>query len=283
LKIALFNDNRLGVVADGRVYDLTGFVPWDSHRPQESLENFMGQYAELAPQIEARRESCPSHPLHEVKLRAPVPKPGKILAAPVNYLNHQSEMNAQFNNAPFTIEKLGLFLKAPSSIIGPGETVYLPSKERRYDYEAELAFVIGKKAKNVPPEKAGEYIFGYFALMDMTLRGGEDRSWRKSFDTCTPIGPWIVTGDEIPDPNALQIRLWVNDELKQDANVRDTIWNCCTCLAKASEIMTLYPGDIITTGTPEGIGPITKGDRVRIHVESIGEFSVNVDFAEEQG
>jgi len=282
LKIALFNDNRLGVVADGRVYDLTETVPWDARCAQDSLEQFIEKFEYWKPQIEIGLTSFPSHPLQEVKLRAPVPKPSKLLAAPVNYLNHQSEMNAQFNNAPFTIEKLGLFLKAPSSIIGPEETVYLPRKDRRYDYEAELAFVIGKKAKNVSAEKAGEYIFGYFALMDMTLRGPEERCWRKSFDTCTPIGPWIVTSDEIPNPNELQIRLWVNDELKQDANVRDTIWNCYTCLAKASEIMTLYPGDIITTGTPEGIGPITKGDRVRIQVERIGEFSVNVDFAEDQ-
>ena len=123
-----------------------------------------------------------------------------------------------------------------------------------------------------------EYIFGYFALMDITVRGKEDRPWRKSFDTFTPIGPWIVTQDEISDPNQLEIKLWVNDELRQSANTKDLIYNCYKFFEVASSVMTLKPGDIITTGTPEGVGSNPKGDQVKIHIERIGEFSVSVDY-----
>jgi 2-keto-4-pentenoate hydratase/2-oxohepta-3-ene-1,7-dioic acid hydratase in catechol pathway len=187
-------------------------------------------------------------------------------------------MNTQFNNAQYTVEKLGFFLKAPSSIIGPGDTVKLPFHERRTDHEAELAFVVGKRAKDVRASDAHSYIFGYFALMDITVRGQEDRPWRKSFDTFTPIGPWIVTADEIGNPNELGLHLWVNGEERQSANTKDLIYDCYKFFEAASSVMTLEPGDIITTGTPEGVGPIQKGDRIRIQIDRIGEFSVSVDY-----
>ncbi|MED4583247.1 fumarylacetoacetate hydrolase family protein [Brevibacillus choshinensis] len=281
MKIAVFNDNRLGVIQRDQVFDVSHSVLWDREHVQESLVNLMTHYDECKAKMEAALSSADSYPFSEVKLQAPVPKPSKILAAPVNYLNHQSEMQAKFNNAPFTIEKLGLFLKAPSSIIGPGETILLPFKDRRHDHEAELGFVIGKEAKNVKASDAHQYIFGYFALMDITVRGSEERTWRKSYDTFTPIGPWIVTSDEIEDPHQLQMDLWVNEELRQSTNIQAIIWDCFKCLEEASHAMTLYPGDIIATGTPEGVGPITKGDQVRIQIEKIGEFSVNVDFRED--
>jgi 2-keto-4-pentenoate hydratase/2-oxohepta-3-ene-1,7-dioic acid hydratase in catechol pathway len=281
LKIAIFNDNRLGIVLDDRIYDVSQMVSWDKNNMQGSLEQLMLNFKELRSKLEGALQGSKSYSLSEVKLKAPVPKPNKILAAPVNYLNHQSEMNAKFKNAPYTIEKLGLFLKAPSSIIGPGETILLPYKDRRHDHEAELAFVVGKEAKNIKASDANEYIFGYFALMDITMRGDEERTWRKSFDTFTPIGPWIITSDELVNPHNLEMNLWVNEQLRQSTNISEIIWDCFKCLEQASHVMTLYPGDIITTGTPEGVGPITKGDQVRIHIERIGEFSVNVDFKED--
>ena len=213
-----------------------------------------------------------SYEVKSVKLQAPVPKPSKIIAAPVNYLLHQKEMNAAL-----TVERLGVFLKAPSSIIGPGENVILPFEDRRIDHEAEIAFVVGKKAKDVPVEEAADYIFGYFGLMDITVRGKEDRPWRKSFDTFTPIGPWIVTSDEVGDPNNLQMDLWVNKELRQSVNTNEMIKGCYELLSLSSEVMTLEPGDIITTGTPEGVGPIQIGDTIRLRIERIGEFSVGVE------
>jgi len=278
MKIALFNDFKPGVVKDDRIYEIDSLVPWNSANPQESLLGLMEQFAELKTKIESGLGSVPSHALSDVRLRQPVPNPTKIIAAPVNYYLHQDEMNEQFQNAEYTIEKLGVFLKAPSSIIGPGDTVLLPFKDRRTDHEAELAFVVGKKAKDVPAAEAHKYIFGYFALMDITVRGKEDRPWRKSFDTFTPIGPWIVTADEIGNPHELPFKLWVNEEVRHDANTKDLIYDCYKVLEVASHCMTLEPGDIITTGTPDGVNSITKGDTVRIWIDRIGEFSVSVDY-----
>lgn len=278
VKIALFNDFKLGIVKDGRVFDLTEALSWNWQNPQDSLVDLMERFDEWKARIEDGMSKAKSYPLSEVSLRPPVPKPSKIVAAPVNYYAHQNEMNAQFDNAQYTVEKLGFFLKAPSSIIGPGETIKLPFQDRRTDHEAELAFVVGKRAKDVPVSEAARYIFGYFALMDITVRGTEDRPWRKSFDTFTPIGPWIVTADEIGNPNELGFRLWVNEELRQSATTKDLIYNCYQFFAAASAVMTLEPGDIVTTGTPEGVGPITKGDQVRIRIDRIGEFSVSVDY-----
>lgn len=273
MKIALFNDNQVGVVQDNKVIDISEVVGWDNQEPQRSLEKLMGEFDSLKSKIEASLSTSPSYALEEVALRAPVPNPSKIVAAPINYILHKQEMNTAL-----TVDGLGFFLKAPSSIIGPNETVLLPFRDRRVDHEAEIAFVIGKEAKDVKAEDAKDYIFGYFALMDITVRGKEDRPWRKSFDTFTPIGPWIVTGDEVQNPNEVQMKLWVNDEIRQDANTKDLIYDCYKFVEAASSVMTLLPGDIVTTGTPEGVAPITEGDTVRINIERIGEFSVQVEY-----
>jgi len=278
MKIALFNDFKPGVVKEDRVYDISHVISWNSAKPQESLIELMEQFAGLKSKIEAGLDEAKSYPLSEVKLNPPVPNPTKIIAAPVNYYLHQDEMNEQFQNAEYTIEKLGVFLKAPSSLIGPGDVIKLPFKDRRTDHEAELAFVVGKRAKDVPASEAHNYIFGYFALMDITVRGKEDRPWRKSFDTFTPIGPWIVTADEIGNPHELPFKLWVNDEVRHDANTKDLIYDCYKVFEVAAACMTLEPGDIITTGTPDGVNSITEGDTVRIQIDRIGEFSVTVEF-----
>lgn len=283
MKLAVFNDNRLGIVRGDRIADVTDAVPWNAKDVQASLVKLMTHFSEWKGKMEAAIDHSVQLSVSEVKLQAPVPNPSKILAAPVNYLDHQQEMNEQFKNAPFTVEKLGLFLKAPSSIIGPDETILLPYKDRRHDHEAELAFVVGKEAKDVMASEASSYIFGYFALMDITLRGGEERTWRKSFDTFTPIGPWIVTADELEDPHALQMDLWVNGELRQTTKTSSLIYDCYKCFEIASHNMRLYPGDIITTGTPDGVGEITNGDAVRIQIERIGEFTVLVEWKKENG
>lgn len=272
MKIALFNDHRVGVVTDETIVDISELVGWDEREPQKSLVQLMATRKEWEKSLEDWKGRAPSYNLEEIKLQAPVPHPSKIVAAPINYIMHQKEMNAAL-----TVDRLGVFLKAPSSIIGPGDTVRLPFPDRRTDHEAEIAFVIGKRAKDVSVEEAKDYIFGYTGLMDITVRGKEDRPWRKSFDTFTPIGPWIVTSDEVGDPNELQMDLWVGDELRQSVNTKEMIMGCYELLANTSQVMTLEPGDIITTGTPEGVGPITKGDTVRLRIERIGEFSVNVD------
>lgn len=273
MKIALFNDNSVGVVNGETVVDITEVTNWDKQNPQASLVKLMSDFDALKPVIENALTTAPSYDLKDIALRAPVPNPSKIIAAPINYILHKEEMNTAL-----TVDRLGFFLKSPSSIIGPNETVLLPFKDRRVDHEAEIAFVIGKEAKDVKAEDAADYIFGYLALMDITVRGKEDRPWRKSFDTFTPIGPWIVTKDEVENPNVLQMNLWVNDEIRQSANTSDLIYDCYKFLEAASAVMKLLPGDIVTTGTPEGVAPITKDDTIRINIERIGEFSVDVDY-----
>ncbi|MBX5437823.1 MAG: fumarylacetoacetate hydrolase family protein [Alicyclobacillaceae bacterium] len=278
MKIAVLGDGRVGIVREDRVYDVGGVVGWNAEDPQASLVRLMSGFDQLKTVIEDRLPACPSLPLSAVQLGPPVPSPSKIVAAPVNYKLHQDEMNQQFQNAAYTVENLGFFLKSPSSIVGPSSTVLLPFRDRRTDHEAELAFVVGRRAKDVPAERAAEYIFGYFALMDITVRGHEDRPWRKSFDTFTPIGPWIVTADEMGDPHDADIRLWVNGDLRQSSNTRWMIFNCFKFFEAVSRVMTLLPGDVVTTGTPEGVGSIQAGDTVRIHIDRIGSFEVNVDY-----
>ena len=273
MKIAVFNENSVGVVNGDNLVDITELTNWDKENPQKSLVKLMSEFEDLKPKIEESLATTPAVSINEVALRAPIQNPSKIVAAPINYILHKQEMNTAL-----TVDGLGFFLKSPSSIIGPNDTVLLPFKDRRVDHEAEIAFVIGKEAKDVKAEDAKDYIFGYLALMDITVRGKEDRPWRKSFDTFTPIGPWIVTSDEVEDPNKLQMDLWVNDEIRQSANTSDLIYDCYKFLEAASAVLTLQPGDIVTTGTPEGVAPITKDDTVRINIERIGEFSVNVDY-----
>lgn len=272
MRLALYNDNQLGVVIDETVVNVGNSVGWDSMEVQHSFRQLLEGFDEYRPVLEAAASQGPKVKLSDVRLRPPVPEPSKIVAAPVNYMSHKLEMNQDF-----TVERLGFFLKAPSSIIGPDDTVRLPFQDRRTDHEGELAFVIGKQAKDISADKARDYIFGYFGLMDITVRGQEDRPMRKSYDSFTPIGPWIVTSDEVGNPHTLDLQLWVNDDLRQSANTSELVANCYRFLEIASHVMTLYPGDIVTTGTPEGVGPIVPGDRVRLRIERIGEFSVHVD------
>ena len=173
------------------------------------------------------------------ELGPPVPRPGKILGAPVNYLDHAREMNVEH-----TVAGLGFFLKSPSSVVGPDGRVPLPFPGRRTDQEAELGVVIGAIADHLSLEEALDVVFGYTCLVDVTVRGDEDRSTRKSFDTFTPIGPWIVTPDELDDPGRLRLRGWVNGELRQDATTDAMIYGVADIIAYASSVMTLEAGDV---------------------------------------
>lgn len=147
---------------------------------------------------------------------------------------------------------------------------------REVHHECEIALIIGKEGRQIAPENALDYVFGYACLMDMTIRGREERVFRKSYDTFTPVGPWIVTADEVPDPANIGMKLWVNDELRQQANTRDLIVDIRNMVSIASSASTLYPGDIIATGTPAGVDKVLPGDRVTIEVEHVGRMSVSV-------
>lgn len=280
MKIAIFNEDLLGIVKEDKVVDVSKAANWDTANPEASFLYLVENYEQLKDNMELAAETGKTYAIQDVFFKSPVPSTRKIWAAPVNYKSHQDEMNKMFNNAPRTIEEIALFLKSPESLSGPMDPILLPYKDRRTDHEAELGYVVGKKAKNVKADEAENYIFGYFALLDISIRGNEERTWRKSFDTFTPIGPWIVTADEIDNPNDLKMTLWVNDEVRQDGSTKHLIYDCFKCFEVACDNMTLLPGDIIATGTPDGVGPIEAGDKVRIQIENIGEFTVDVKHAE---
>ncbi|HET9972537.1 MAG TPA: fumarylacetoacetate hydrolase family protein [Streptosporangiaceae bacterium] len=204
-------------------------------------------------------------PLREVRLRVPVADPSKIIAAPVNYHDHQTEMSVDTQ-----VGALGFFLKAPSSLLDPGGTIQLPYHDRRFDQEGELALVIGRTARRVSEEDALSCVFGYTGLLDITMRGGEDRSVRKSFETFTPMGPSLVTADEFGNPDDVELRCWVSGTLRQKASTRDLIWGVARLVSYASSVTTLYPGDVISTGTPAGVGPLAAGDTIRLELSGLG-------------
>lgn len=218
---------------------------------------------------------CPREPLDPARLTAPLPRPGKVVAAPVNYLDHKVEMAEQK-----TIADYGVFLKATTSVVGPGAEVLLPYSDRRTDQEGELAVVVGRRARHVAPEDALDHVLAYTCGIDVSLRSTEDRSTRKSFDTFTPLGPWLVTADEVPDPDALDLRCWVAGDLRQQTSTSELIYAVADLIAYASSVMTLEPGDVILTGTPAGVGPLSDGDTVRVEIEALGALEVTVSARE---
>lgn len=225
---------------------------------------------DLAP-LEAKAAEAELFGFDAITLDAPIPDPGKIVAAPVNYRDHQAEMNQDAH-----IDALGFFLKSPTSVLAPGGTVRLPYTDRRFDQEGELAFVIGKETSNTSVEDALDSIAGYTLLLDMTMRGGEDRSTRKSFDTFTPMGPYLVTPDEVGALEDLRLRCWVGGELRQDADIKDLIWGVREFIAYASSVTRLMPGDVLTTGTPAGIGRVSDGQSVAVEIAPLGRLEVNI-------
>ena len=252
MRLVTFNDGRAGCLAGDRVIPL----------PAPAMRDAIAAWSAGELTAPAPEEGVP---LRDVRLRVPVPDPSKIIAAPVNYRDHQSEMNVDSH-----VGALGFFLKAPSSLLDPGGTIQLPYHDRRFDQEGELALVIGRTARRVSEHDALSYVFGYTGLLDITMRGGEDRSTRKSFDTFTPMGPVLVTADEFGDPGDVRLRCWVAGDLRQQASTRDLIWDVARLVSYASSVATLYPGDVISTGTPAGVGPITAGDTIRLELSGLG-------------
>ncbi|NMP24127.1 fumarylacetoacetate hydrolase family protein [Sulfobacillus harzensis] len=281
MKLALFDNWRVGVVDDDRVFDVTESVPgWKPAWPYAWMLSLIEDIHNRPDRWVAIGQRSPSHPLQEVRLRAPVPMPSKIVAAPVNYRRHQQEMGGKtgvYQGANIkTIQDYGLFIKPSSSIIGPGEAVTLPFSGRRTDHEAEIGVVIGKTVKNVSEEAADDAIFGLTCLLDLTVRGGEDRPFRKGFDGFTPIGPWIATSDTIPDLDDVHFRFTVNGDVRQESSTAHMIYSIRRLVALASYQTTLYPGDIIASGTPEGVGEIRPGDHLQLDVEHVGQLNISV-------
>lgn len=256
-------EHRVGVVTDRGVVDVTEQVP--AHGTGGPMRRLLGAENTL-------RDLRPTGSVVPApRLLSPVPDPSKIVAAPVNYVDHQVEMSQDSH-----IDSLGVFLKAPSSLIGDRGLVELPYHDRRFDQEGELAVVIGRRASHVPVEHALDHVAGYTCLLDMTMRGGEDRSVRKSFDTFTPCGPHFVTPDEVGPLEELELRTWVGGTLRQRADLRDLIWGVPALIAYISSVMVLEPGDIVATGTPAGVGQVRDGDEVVVEITNVGRLGVTV-------
>ncbi len=205
--------------------------------------------------------------LEKYEILAPI-IPTKIVCIGLNYIDHAKEVNMKIPEEPL------IFIKPSTAVIGPNEKIRLPESSNRVDYEAELAIVIKKKCYKVPEEQIDDYILGYTCLNDVTARDLQfkDQQWTraKSFDTFAPIGPCIVQGI---NPDNLEIKLYQNNELKQHSNTNNFIFNHKQLVSFISNIMTLLPGDIISTGTPPGIGPMQKGDTITIEIENIGKLT----------
>jgi len=268
------NESRVGAVADDVVVDSKDNVAIPATMI-EFLNAGPTALAAMQQQIDSGEHRIA---LRDVKLQAPVPRPGKFLGVGLNYADHIDETGLEKPEYPT------FFTKQSSCVIGDGDAIHLPKVSDKLDYEGELAFVIGKRCKHVPVEQAHEMIAGFTIVNDVTVRDWQFRTptWTlgKSFDTHGPMGPWLVTAEEISDPHNLNIKTWVDDEKRQDSNTRHMIFNCYEMIAYLTQAMTLEPGDVISTGTPSGVGVKMKprgymkaGQTVRIEIEGIGSLS----------
>lgn len=281
MKFCRFNANQIGVVLGHHIVDVTAhvermLVEWADEQGGDPLVANLDRIRKSLPKD---LSTSPLVPVDEARLLSPVRSPGKIVAAPVNYHAHIAEMLAS-NISPghnlADIEKAGLFMKATSSLVGPSEGIAVRFPERRTDFEVELVAVIGREASEVSVESALDYVAGYAVGLDITVRGTEDRSFRKSIDTYTVVGPWLTTADEIADPNALQLTLTQNGIVRQNTSTADMVLGVAKLIAFASSFYTLKPGDILFTGTPQGVGPIKPGDNLHAACERLDSMSVVV-------
>jgi 2-keto-4-pentenoate hydratase/2-oxohepta-3-ene-1,7-dioic acid hydratase in catechol pathway len=277
MKLVTFSHNnqiRVGAVVGDEVVDSLGNVKIPATM-LEFLTAGESAHAAMSEQISSGNKRLP---LADVKLLAPVPKPGKYLAIGLNYPEHINETAAAKPEYPL------FFNKQTTCVIADGEAIHIPKVSDKVDYEGELAFVIGKRCRHVPVEKAAQVIAGFTIANDVSVRDWQVRTptWTlgKSFDTHGPLGPWLVTADEIVNPQQLSLKTWVDDELRQNANTNEMIFSCYEMVAYLSTVMTLEPGDVISTGTPSGVGVKMKprgylkaGQTVRIEIEGIGTLS----------
>jgi len=284
MRLCRFDDNRLGVVDGPIIRDVTAALdvlppqsyPYPTHDVLvEHLDRVVDRARTLAPH--ARTVSTDA-----VTLLSPVANPGKIVAAPVNYEKHRVEATSNpelHGNNPgsaFNIHTAGLFLKSTSSLVGPGQGVTIRRLDRRTDHEVELVIVIGRRADRVSRQDAMAHVAGYAIGLDISFRGSEDRSFRKSPDTYSVLGPWLVTADEIPNPGALDLQIAVNGDVRQQSNTQHMLLGVAELIEMASSMYTLHPGDLIFTGTPEGVSPIHPGDSIVATIANIGTMTVAV-------
>jgi 2-keto-4-pentenoate hydratase/2-oxohepta-3-ene-1,7-dioic acid hydratase in catechol pathway len=280
MKYCVIDDYRLGVAVDGGVVDVTAALPW----PVESDPDLAGwwrrlcrDHDEVADALAKAAAAGEVLPWDRVRLHAPAVNPSKIVAAASNYADHVAEMHAVQERTLGRVEDwmmtFDVFLKAPSSLSGPEEPIVLPhdvlTAGHEVHHESELVVVIGKGGKDIRARDALDHVFGYAIGLDITVRAAADRSRRKSYDTFSPLGPYVVTADEAGD--TFEITLEVNGDTRQQVSTADLITPVPAIIERASSVMRLLPGDLIFTGAPPGVGPIHPGDLL---VASIGGLGV---------
>ena len=281
MKLATFTHDgatRIGVVTGEHVVDLATVAPG---LPRDMVAFLAAGGAAMAAARHAESAASGRLALADVRLRAPVLRPPKFLAIGLNYADHVKESGLEPPAVPV------FFNKQTTCVAGPFDPIHLPRVSPLLDYEGELAFVIGRRCRHVPRDRAHEVIAGYLVVNDVSVRDWQLRTptmtMGKSFDTHGPMGPWLVTPDEIGDPHALELRTWVNGELRQHSNTRHLIYDCLAQVEHLSTAFTLEPGDVVTTGTPAGVGGamspprfLRAGDVVRIEIEKIGAIENRV-------
>ena len=274
MKLVFFDDFKLGVVKGDSVVDVSAAVSGIPHTsPQDLLNRLVENFDQHRGALEAVVNEQPGVPANSLRLRSPVPKPNNIVAMAVNYM----EDGTRAEPAP-----INAFHKSGNAVIGNGDTMVLPDVPATiFEGEAEMAFVIGKTASMVKAEDAYDYIFGYLNFIDGSARGlppaGNTFYQMKSRETFAPMGPWLVTGDEIADPLNLQVQLTVNGEVKQNFNTNDMAHQIPRVVEWVTSIHTLHPGDVIATGTNHrGLSAFQDGDEITLSVEGLGTLSFNV-------
>lgn len=281
MKLVTFSQGgktRIGAVVGDEVVDLSVAAP-------DLPRDMLGFLAQGAAAMQTARDACTSGrgrlALGSIALEAPIPRPPKILAVGLNYRDHVEETGLKMPEIPM------IFNKQSTSVIGHGQSFYLPKDSDQLDYEGEFGIVIGKRCRRVPKDKASGVIAGYTIVNDVSVRDWQFRSatttMGKSWDTHCPLGPYIVTTDEVPDPHTLNLKVWVNGELRQNSNTKNLIFNCFDIIEHLSNAFTLEPGDVIPTGTPSGVGLgfnpkkwLKVGDVVRIAIDRLGELENRV-------
>jgi 2,4-diketo-3-deoxy-L-fuconate hydrolase len=287
MKLCRYDDDRLGVVRGALVHDVTDAQTEIRQAAPYAMKGdaVVAALPQCRERLERMADKTLGQPVAEINLLAPVARPTKLTCAPTNYSAHIDEMkkaSAEPGSQIVTVQSMkileaGMFLKSNSCLVGPSEGIPLRFPDRRSDHEIELVMVIGKAGSDIPQERALDHVAGYCLGLDMTVRGREDRSFRKSVDGYAVLGPWLATADELPDPDAVPISIEVNGEVRQKSNTSQLIYNCRRLIEFASAFYTLYPGDLVYTGTPEGVGPVKPGDVIVCRSAPVlGELTIAV-------
>jgi 2-keto-4-pentenoate hydratase/2-oxohepta-3-ene-1,7-dioic acid hydratase in catechol pathway len=287
MRLALFDDWRLGSVVGDGIVDITGALDW--WQPDDGLgtgwwRRLCRDFDEIADKLAAAGDAGVARPLREVRLRPPVRHPSKIVAVASNYAAHVEEMHAvqqrTLGGVTDWMMNFDIFLKAPSAIVGPADTVVLPAdlvaRDVEIHHESELVLVIGRGGRNIGEDEALDHVLGYTIGLDITVRGAADRSRRKSYDTFAPLGPWLTTKATAGPPDAFDIRLEVDGATRQSVCTADLLVSVPRIVAYTSSVMTLHPGDVLFTGAPPGVGPVRPGETMHVSISRLGEMTIPV-------